>query len=84
MAVAVIKDLVIFRKTYHKALFDFPFNYFPLKAEYHIRGALKKSPVFFSAHTASAVLQADKLLFHFSAASGADFIASSHGAISLD
>ena len=84
MAVAMIKDLVIFRKTYHRALFDFSFAYFPLKAEYHIRGTLKKSPVFFPTHTTSAVLQADKLLFHFSAASGADFIASPHGAISLD
>ena len=76
----MIKDLVIFRKTYHRALFDFSFAYFPLKAEYHIRGTLKKSPVFVPAHAASAVLQSDELLFHFSAASGADFIAFPHEA----
>ena len=78
------KALAVFLKTYHRVLSDFPFYYFTLETEYHIRGALKKSQVFFPAHTASAVLQADKLLSHFSAASGADFIASPHGAISLD
>ena len=50
------KDSAIFLKAYYRALFDLPFDYFPLEAEYHIRGALKKSPVFFPAHTASAML----------------------------
>ena len=78
------KDSAIFLKAYYRALFDLPFDYFPLKVEYHIRGALKKSPVFFPAHAAPAMLQADKQLFHFSAASRTDFIVFPHGAISLD
>lgn len=73
-----MKDLAVFLKAYHRALFDFPFDYFPFEAEYHIRGALKKSPVFFPTHAAPAVLQADKLLFHFPAAAGANFIVGSH------
>ena len=77
------QNLKVILEAYNRALFDFPFDHFPLEAEYHIRGALKKSPVFFPAHAASAVLQSDKLLFHFPAASGADFIAFSHEATPL-
>ena len=72
-------NLTVILEAYNRALF-----HFPLEAEYHIWGALKKSPVFDPAHAASAVLQSDELLFHFSAASGADFIAFPHEADSLE
>ena len=74
------QNLKVILEAYNRALFHFPFDHFPLEAEYHIWGALKKSPVFVPAHAASAVLQSDELLFHFSAASGADFIAFPHEA----
>ena len=50
----------------------------PFQYKDHIRGAFKKSLVFFPAYAAFAMLQTDKLLFHFSAAVGADFIVLSH------
>ena len=59
------QNLKVILEAYNRALFHFPFDHFPLEAEYHIWGALKKSPVFVPAHAASAVLQSDELLFHW-------------------
>ena len=50
----------------------------PLQGENHIRRSFKKANVFFPAHAAFAMLQADKLLLHFPAAVRADLIALSH------
>ena len=62
----------------NRKLFDFASGFPALQAENHIAGAFKKSGVLFPAHAAFAVLQADKLLFHFPATAGAGFVAGSH------
>ena len=62
----------------NRKLFDFVSDFLALQAENHIAGAFKKSGVLFPAHAAFAVLQADKLLFHFPATAGAGFVAGSH------
>ena len=72
------QNLKVILEAYNRALFHFPFDHFPLEAEYHIWGALKKSPVFVPAHAASAVLQSDELLFHFPATIRTDFVVSTH------
>ena len=48
------------------------------ESERHIRRPFKKANVFFLAHPAFAMLQADELLFHLSSAVRADLIALSH------
>ena len=45
------QNLKVILEAYNRVLFHFPFDHFPLEAEYHIWGALKKSPVFFPTHT---------------------------------
>lgn len=67
----------------NRKLPDFVSDFPALQAENHIAGAFKKSGILFPAHAASAVLQADKLLFHFPATAGAGFVAGSHKFISI-
>ncbi len=67
----------------NRKLFDFVSSSPALQAENHIAGAFKKSGVLFPTHAASAVLQADKLLFHFAATAGAGLVAGAHKCISI-
>lgn len=48
------------------------------KSKHHVRGSLKKTNIFFPAHPATTMLQADELLFHFPPAVWAYFITLSH------
>ncbi len=50
----------------------------PLQSENHIRCTFKKTYIFFPARAALAMLQADKLLFHFPAAAWTYLIAGTH------
>jgi hypothetical protein len=52
------------------------------QSEYHIAGTLEEASIPFPAYAAFTMLQADKLLFHFSAAVGAYFIVFSHSVFS--
>ena len=48
------------------------------QSEHHIRCPFKETAISLPAYTAFAVLQARKLLFHFSAAVGTGLIADAH------
>jgi hypothetical protein len=63
----------------NRNLFHLSSNGSPLQSKDHIRCALKKALVLFPAYAAFAMLQANELLLHFSAAVRADFIAGTHG-----
>ena len=57
----------------------YPFSDFSVfQRKNHIRCSFKESDVTFPAYAALAILQADKLLLHFSPAGRAGFIALSH------
>lgn len=76
MAVALILSIIFV--TDNGELFGFPFYGPALQAENHVGGTFKIAFVFFPDYTTFAMLQADKLLLHFPAAAGAEFIAGSH------
>ena len=52
----------------NRMLFDFFSGLSALQCEHHIIRTLKEAPALLPAHAAFAVLQPDKLLFHFSTA----------------
>lgn len=62
----------------NRNLFHLSSNGSPLQSKDHIRCALKKALVLFPAYAAFAMLQANELLLHFSAAVRADLITVSH------
>lgn len=62
----------------NRNLLDLFSNSPPLQSENHIRCTFKKTYIFFPAHTAFAMLQANKLLLHVSAAAWTYLIAGTH------
>ncbi len=68
---------VIF-ETDNRDLLDFFPVRAPLQSENHIGGTLKETDILFPTHAALTVLQADKLLLHFSAAVWAYLVAGTH------
>ena len=76
MAVALILSIVFV--TDNGELFGFPVYGPALQAENHVGGTFKIAFILFPAYATFAMLQTDKLLFHFPAAAGAEFIAGSH------
>ena len=68
----------LFRSAYDGRLLDL-FTYgLTLQGKNHIWRPFKETNVFFPAHAASTVLQANELLFHLSATAGTDLIAFTH------
>jgi len=76
VAVSLILSIVLVSDD--RKLFGPPFYCPALQAENHVRGTFKIAFVFFPAHATFAMLQADKLLFHFPAAARTEFIAGPH------
>ncbi len=59
----------------HRTLFDFLSDLPPLQSKHHIAGTFKEPFALHPAHTAFAMLQSNKLLFHFTSAVWADLVA---------
>lgn len=62
----------------NRTLFDLFPDLSSFQRKDHILGSLKESDIFFLAHPAAAVLQADELLFHLPPAVWTNFVACAH------
>jgi len=71
--------MLLFCSAYDGHLLDLFAYELTLQGINHIRFPLAETNVLYSARTAFAVLQANELLFHLSAAVGTDLVAFTHG-----
>ena len=71
--------MLLFCSAYDGHLLDLFAYGLTLQGKNHIRFPLEETNVLFPTRTAFAVLQANELLFHLSAAVGTDLVAFTHG-----
>ena len=71
--------MLLFCSAYDGHLLDLFAYGLTLQGRNHIRFTLEETNALFPARTAFAVLQANELLFHLSAAVGTDLVAFTHG-----